>query len=352
MDDSTVGQRKNSHLDLCATEEVEPSGNSALFDDVRLAHCALPEMAVADVDCSVPLFGKRLRYPLLMTGMTGGTERAHAVNVELASAAEEWGVAFGVGSQRAMSELPEKAWTFQVRQAAPTAVLIGNIGVVQAAAIGVDGVRRLFDAISADGMAVHLNVGQELIQPEGDRDFSSGLKTIEGLVQKMGDRLLVKETGCGISPAVAQKLRDIGVKHIDVSGLGGTSWIRVEQLRAQGHLAKMGALFSQWGIPTAAAVASGRKAVGEGVSIIASGGVRDGLDVAKAVALGADIAGMALPFFRAQQAGGRKEIMLLLESITAAFTYTLVLTGSKTPRQLRDCPKVITGALKEWMSAL
>jgi isopentenyl-diphosphate delta-isomerase len=280
MPEAKTARRKDAHLDLCAQEEVEPAGNSTLFDCVHLVHSALPELQLDDVELTLPMWGKVLRAPLLITGMTGGTDRAREVNRDLAQVAEKHGLAFGVGSQRAMSENPEVARTFQVRDVAPHVLLIGNIGLLQAIALGVDGVRKLVDAIGADGVA-HLNAAQELSQPEGDRDFRGGYSLVQAMASAFGERFLVKETGCGISPAVARRLVDCGVRTIDVSGLGGTSWVRVEQLRASGQLAELGAIFSSWGIPTAAAVASVRRAVGPAVKLIASGGIRRRLDVAR-----------------------------------------------------------------------
>jgi isopentenyl-diphosphate delta-isomerase len=284
--------------------------------------------------------------------MTGGTERASAVNRDLALLAERHGLAFGVGSQRAMAEAPERAATFQVRQVAPTVPLLGNIGLYQAVAMGVDGVRKLADAIGADGMALHLNAGQELTQPEGDRDFRGGYDVVGALVKAFGPRLLVKETGCGIGPEVARRLVDLGVQNLDVSGLGGTSWVRVEQLRAQGPLAQLGAEFSSWGIPTAAAIATVRRRVGPNARLVASGGIRTGLEAAKVLALGADVAGMALPLFRAQQAGGLEGADAALRLILEGLRQTLVLTGSRSCAELRKRPLVLTGELKDWLAAL
>ena len=344
--------RKDAHLDLCAVGDVEPAENTTLLECVRLVHCAMPELAVDEVDLSTEFLGKRLRYPLLMTGMTGGTERAGVVNRDLATLAERHGLAFGVGSQRAMAEHPELAETFQVRQVAPTVPLLGNIGLYQAVGMGVDGVRKLADAIGADGMALHLNAGQELTQPEGDRDFRGGYKVVEGLVRAFGARLLVKETGCGIGPEVARRLVELGVRNLDVSGLGGTSWVRVEQLRATGVQARVGAEYSSWGIPTAAAIASVRRAVGPDVRLVASGGLRTGLDAAKVLTLGADVAGLALPLFRAQQEGGIQGAERALNLILASLKQALVLTGSRNCGELRQKPRVILGELKDWLSAL
>ena len=351
--DETTAKRKDAHLDLCATEEVAPVENTTLLDRLFLVHCAMPELSADELDLSTPLFGQRLKAPLLVTGMTGGTERAMQVNRDIAMVAEEFGVAFGVGSQRAMAERPELTKTFAVRDVAPSTVLIGNIGLVQAVRLGVDGVRRLFEGINADAMAIHLNPGQELTQPEGDRDFRGGYDIVGSLVKALGaSRVMVKETGCGISPEVARRLVDVGVRTLDVSGLGGTSWVRVEQLRAEGVAREVGAQFSSWGIPTAAAVASVRKAVGPGVSLIAAGGMRTGLDVAKAITLGADVGGMALPLFRAHQERGVAGVREAMTTILTAFKQAMVLTGCRTPQELRQRPRVVTGELKDWLAAL
>ena len=352
MGDETTARRKDAHLDLCATGDVEPAQNSTLLEYVHLIHCAMPELAADEVDLTTPFLGKSLRAPLLVTGMTGGTERAGVVNRDLALLAERHGLAFGVGSQRAMAEDASRTASYAVRDVAPTVALLGNIGLYQAIGLGVDGVRRLSDAIGADGMALHLNAGQELTQPEGDRDFRGGYQVVELLVRAFGDRLLVKETGCGIGPDVARRLADLGVRNIDVSGLGGTSWVRVEQLRASGVQAQLGAEFSAWGIPTAAALASVRRAVGSGVQLVASGGLRTGLDAAKVLALGADVAGLALPLFRAQQAGGLAGAEAALELLLGGLRQAFILTGSRSCTELRQRPRVVTGELKDWLAAL
>lgn len=351
-DDTTTSRRKDAHLDLCATEEVAPAENSTLLECVKLVHSAMPELQLSDIELSTRLFGKTLKAPILITGMTGGSERAGQVNRDLAEAAEACGVAFGVGSQRAMGETPALAKTFAVRDVAPRTVIIGNIGLRQAAAMGIDKVRSIVDAIHADGLALHLNPGQELTQPEGDRDFRGGYAMVGQLVKAFGERLLVKETGCGISPDVARRLVDLGVRTIDVSGLGGTSWVKVEQLRASGELRELGQQFSSWGIPTAAAIATVRRAVGPGVTLISSGGIRTGLDVAKSLALGADVGGMALPMFRAQQTGGAEGVKKAIELVVRGLQQALLLTGSSSAAELKKKPKVILGELKEWLSAV
>jgi isopentenyl-diphosphate delta-isomerase len=352
MADDTTARRKDAHLDLAATGDVEPAGNRTLLDCVHLVHCAIPELAWEDMDAATPFLGKTLRYPMIITGMTGGTERAAEINRELAALAERHGIAFGVGSQRAMSEDPTRAATFDVRKVAPTAVVLGNIGLRQAAALGADEVARLVEAIGADGLALHLNPAQELTQPEGDRDFRGGYKVVGDLLKIFAERLVVKETGCGISPDVARRLVELGVRNIDVSGLGGTSWVRVEQLRAAGAAAEVGQAFASWGIPTAAAVVTVRRAVGKEIRLIASGGVRSGLEAAKALALGADLAGVALPIFRALQNGGAPAANQAMEALLSGLKQALLLTGSRSPAHLREKRKVITGDLKDWMAAL
>lgn len=339
-------RRKDAHLDLCAEREVEPAPRGNLLDQVHLVHDALADLAEADLDLSATFLGKRLRAPFLITGMTGGTPRAGEVNRALAAMAERHGLAFGVGSQRAMLERPEAVESFAVRAVAPSLPLIGNIGLGQALALGPDGARRLMDAIGADGLAVHLNVAQELAQPEGDRDFRGGLRAIERLAAVLGTRLVVKETGCGIAPRVCQRLVEAGVRCIDVSGAGGTSWVQVELLRGGRPGAEP---FAAWGVPTAAAILGARRRVGEGIALIASGGIRDGLQAAKALALGADLAGLALPLFRAQQRGTEDEA---IEALLTGLRMAMMLTGCKSVVELQGCARVLGPTLKDWMEAL
>ncbi|MCB9562462.1 MAG: type 2 isopentenyl-diphosphate Delta-isomerase, partial [Kofleriaceae bacterium] len=234
MEPTDIGRRKAEHLEVAASGAAD-FVRSTLLEDVHLVHQALPERALADVDLGVELVGKRLRAPLVVTGMTGGTGEAAAINRAIARAAGAVGVAFGVGSQRAMAEHPELEASFQVRDAAPDVVLFGNVGVVQAAAMGADRVAELAARIGADAMAIHLNPGQELIQARGDRDFTGALDTIRRVVDALGARglpVLVKETGCGLSAQAAVALRGAGVDTVDVAGAGGTSWVAVEARRA------------------------------------------------------------------------------------------------------------------------
>ena len=321
---------------------------------MTLVHEALPDCSEPDLDTRREFLGRTLRCPLMFTAITGGTARGREFNLALARAAERHGLAIGLGSQRAMAERPEVAASFQLRDAAPNAAIVGNIGLWQARALGVDGVRRLADAIGADAIAVHLNVAQELIQPEGDRDFSGGLAAIEALARGLGARLVVKETGCGISPSTARRLVEAGVETIDLAGLGGTSWIKVEALRAPGcrRTQHLGELFAGWGIPTAPGIAALAEALGNRATLIASGGLRDGLAIAKAIALGADVAGVALPLLKAFEAGGAAALDACVDELIAGLRLAMVLTGARTLAALRAVPRIEGEAFARWRAGL
>ncbi len=345
-----LGQaRKDEHLDICLDAPVEAPAVSSLFEHVHLVHDALPELSVDEVELSTTVLGKALDFPLVILGMTGGTERARQINRDLALAAQRRRVAFGVGSQRAMADDPSLATTFAVRDVAPDALLFGNIGAQQLATLGVDRVRDLVDRLGADAIFVHLNAAQELAQPEGDRDFRGCLSAIARLCGALGEKVWVKETGCGLSPSVARKLIGAGVGGLDISGAGGTSFTRVESLRATGARRVLGETFSGWGIPTAAAVAS---CADLGVPLVASGGLRTGLDLAKALALGATLGGMALPLLRAQAVGGPEGAEAALAEVELGLRAAMLLTGSRSIADLRRKPRVLTGDLPRWVEIL
>ncbi|HEY8517193.1 MAG TPA: type 2 isopentenyl-diphosphate Delta-isomerase [Candidatus Binatia bacterium] len=339
-----VAARKQSHLDLCIREDVEAAEKSTLFEQVELVHDALPDLAVDDIDLRTRWLGKELAAPLVITGMTGGTEEAFAVNRDLARIAEETRIAFGLGSQRAMHKRPESAWTYRIREFAPTTVLLANIGLAQAREMTAKELEPLIAAISADALCLHLNVAQELIQPEGDRDFRDGTRTFRRLCRELEVPIVAKETGCGVSREVALRLRAAGVKHIDVSGAGGTSWVRIEALRTP-RGSSLGDLYRDWGIPTAASLLQLR---GIGVQTIASGGIRDGLDAAKAIALGASLVGFALPVYQAYREGGAEAARAFIDGVIAGLRMAMLLTGSRTLADLRRAPTVIGPTLERW----
>jgi isopentenyl-diphosphate delta-isomerase len=314
---------------------------------VHLVHCALPELSFEEVDPSVALFGKPLRAPVVVSGMTGGTPEAAAINRDLARAAERLGLAFGLGSQRAMLVHPEQAWTYEVREVAPSVVLFGNIGLVQAREMSTAALRQLLAAVGADAVCVHLNPAMELVQPGGDRDFRGGLETFRRLAAELGLPVIAKETGCGISRRVAESLQAAGVAAIDISGAGGTSWVAVEAKRAEGEARALGEEFWEWGIPTAASVAL---CADLGLPLIATGGIRSGLDVARAVALGATAGGLAAPVLRAQRQGGFEGAIAFLEQVVAGVRTAMLLTGSRDVAALRRAPRVLGGELQAWIA--
>ena len=283
--------RKLEHIRL-ALEERMQLGRS-YFDDYRFEHAALPEIDLAAIDTGVDFLGRRLAAPLLISSMTGGTETAGLINRNLAAGAERARVAVGVGSQRKALEDPGKADTFRVREVAPSAVLLANLGAVQLNyGMGVRECEEAVAMIGADALILHLNPLQEAIQPEGQCNFAGLLPKIGAVVRELGVPVVVKEIGCGISEATARALAAQGVRIVDTAGVGGTSWARIEAQRANDL--EIGELFAGWGIPTPDSIRQLRRV--EGLTVIASGGVRNGLDVAKAIALGADLVGMAYPF--------------------------------------------------------
>jgi isopentenyl-diphosphate delta-isomerase len=353
----TIGQRKADHIALCVDGDADGDVGfrkaSTLLECVHLVHDALPDLAVDDVDLSVTLFGKTLRAPLIIASMTGGTDEAAQINRDLAAIAEERGYGFGLGSQRAMHVRPGTAPTYRVRDAIPRGLLLGNIGVIQARSMATDEVRGLVEQVGADALCVHLNPAMELVQPGGDRDFSGATETLARLARELGVPVIAKETGCGLSRRVGERLCDAGVRHVDVSGAGGTSWVGVETKRAaaSGDSAAraLGDAFWDWGVPTAASVAMLAPLGFE--TIIATGGVATGLDVARAIALGATAAGMARPVLRALVQGGRAAAVSVLDRVEGELRAALVLTGSRDLSALRRAPRVVLGDLAAWVAA-
>jgi isopentenyl-diphosphate delta-isomerase len=283
--------RKAEHIRLALDPRMQLGHN--FFDDYRFEAEACPEIDLAAIDTGAELLGRRLAAPLLISSMTGGTEMAGRINRNLAEGAERTGVALGVGSQRKALEDPAKADTFRVREVAPSIVLLANLGAVQLNyGMGVRECRQAVEMIGADGLILHLNALQEAIQPEGQCNFSGLLPKIGAVVRELGVPVVVKEIGCGISEATARALAAQGVRIIDTAGVGGTSWARIEAQRADD--VEIGELFAGWGLPTPESIQQVRRV--PGVTVIASGGVRNGLDAAKAIALGADLVGLAHPF--------------------------------------------------------
>jgi len=347
--------RKLEHLRMVAGGGVE-SRESTLLEYVRIVHRAAPQLNLDDVRMDVEFCGGRLRAPIMITGMTGGHPDVAWVNAELAGVAEELGVAFGVGSQRAAIEEPSLAETFRVaRKAAPNAFIVANLGAPQLSlGYGVEEVERAVSMVEADAVAIHFNPGQEAFQDEGDPYFSGVLERIAEIVDRVGVPVIVKEVGTGLSREVVAELRSLGVKCFDVAGLGGTNWIKIEVLRSREKrgepLKPAGPLQDYWGNPTALAVMEARDAAVDAF-IVGSGGVRNGLDAARVIALGADVAGLALPALRALMSGGRDAVRRLLESIIYQVRVAAFLAGEPWVLGLWRAPIVVWGRLR-WEAEL
>lgn len=290
--------RKSRHLDICLEDDVASALETG-FAKVRLRHEALPEMALAEVTTATTFLGHALRAPIVISSMTGGTARAASINVNLARAAERCGVALALGSQRAALEDEALTATYAVRRFAPNVMLFANLGAVQLNyGVTIESARRTVASIEADGLCLHLNPLQEALQPGGDTNFKGLLGKIEALVRALGVPVIAKGVGSGISTATATRLFDAGVAAIDVAGAGGTSWARVEGRRSgDPRREALAETFAGWGYPTAEATAALRAALPQAV-LIASGGIRSGVDIAKALALGANLAGVGLPFLQ------------------------------------------------------
>ena len=326
--------RKARHLDICLDDDVASSLDAG-WSAVQLRHEALPDMALADVDPSVRFLGFRLRAPILISSMTGGTARAAELNQRLAEAAEAAGIAMGLGSGRALIEDPELRATFDVRAVAPHAALFANIGAVSLNyGISIDDVRRLVADLQADGLFLHLNPLQEALQPGGDTNFRGLLPKIAELCAVLDGPVIAKSVGSGISPSTAARLLDAGVAGIDAAAAGGTSWARVEGKRSgdDGREA-LAETFAGWGQPTADAVRELRARF-PSMPLIASGGVRTGVDIARAIALGADLCGLALPFLKAATES-RAAVDELIEALVDGLRIAMFATGSATPSGLR-----------------
>ena len=340
-----ISSRKADHIDLCIDGDVGFRTKSNLFDAVEFVHNALPELAVSDVDLTVEFAGKTLKAPVIMAAMTGGVDRAEPINRDLATVANELGIGFAFGSQRPLLK-NNIIDGYQVRDVAPDALVLGNIGIVQAATASSASLMEMVKVSGADALCVHLNPAMEVVQPEGDDDFRGGLDTIARLVDELAVPVIVKETGCGLSRAVGERVRALGVQWVDTSGSGGTSWVAVEAQRAQDRQQELGNTFWDWGIPTAASVA---QLSGVGLGICATGGVSNGLMIAKAIALGATCGGIARPFLQAHARGGIDAVREMASRVIDEVRIAALLTGSRNVQELQQAPLIIDSRLERWI---
>jgi isopentenyl-diphosphate delta-isomerase len=347
-------KRKSSHIKICLEEEVQARRKTTGFEDVFLVHRALPEIKRDTISLSTSVFNHKLSAPLIVGAMTGGATETTKINAAIAQAIEELGLGMGVGSQRAAINNPKLEHTFTVtREKAPTAFLIANIGAPQLVqGYGVRQARRAVEMIKADALAIHLNPLQEAVQPEGETDYAGVLKKIGKIARALKVPVIVKETGAGVAAEEAKMLEAAGVAGIDVAGAGGTSWAAVEYHRAKRlgdeFRQRLGKNFWDWGIHTAASLIEVVQSVH--LTVIASGGIRSGMDVAKALALGADLASTALPVLRpATKSSGeiKKTLQFTIEELRNA----MFLVGAESVQKLRDAPTVVVGRTAEWLRA-
>ncbi|XGB44078.1 MAG: type 2 isopentenyl-diphosphate Delta-isomerase [Nodosilinea sp. LVE1205-7] len=328
--------RKADHLRICLEEEVQSPQVTTGLEHYRFSHCCLPELDWGDITTATSFLGYELGAPLLISSMTGGTEIAHQINQRLARVAQHYGLAMGVGSQRVGLESPPLMSTFQVRAQAPDILLLANLGAVQLNyGYGLNHYRRAVDQLQANALILHLNPLQEAVQTRGDTNFSGLLGKIEALCTALAVPVVVKEVGNGIAAPLVKRLINAGVAAVDVAGAGGTSWARVESQRASDPIQRrLGQTFADWGIPTAEAVLAARQ-VAPSLPLIASGGLRNGLEVAKAIALGADVVGLALPFLQAASESDAA-LTLLADSLVAEVKTVLFCTGQAHLQGLRQ----------------
>lgn len=330
-----TAKRKSSHVDLVLKEKIDYLKSTGL-EKYEFVHNALPEINFSEIDTSTGFFSHRLSAPIIVSSMTGGFERAGRINSAIAELCAERNIGMGVGSQRQALQNSDYLETFKVvRRISRDIFVMGNIGAAQVASgFALKEVRRIIDMVDANALAVHLNALQEFIQPEGDRDFRGVLKGIEKLVREIGIPVFVKETGAGIGAAAARRLIAAGVSAIDVSGAGGTSWAAIETLRSNDR--RVGRKFWNWGISTADALMQVNSLPSrKRIKLISSGGIRDGLDVAKSVALGADVCAGAQPFLKSLDKNGTKGLLREFDNWVEELKGAMFLTGSMNLSQLK-----------------
>jgi len=349
--------RKQDHLDICcnSTREIEMTKTTG-FEDLEFVHNALPEVNFNDIDLSTSFLRHQFKYPIFISSITGGTEKAKEMNSLLARAAEKFGIGIGVGSQRAALEDENNIDSFSIiRDNASKAFVAANLGAIQLNNdFTITHAQKAIDMIKADALILHLNPLQEIIQPEGDTNFNNLFSKIKEIGKKLKEPLIVKEVGSGISYETARQLSECNVKAIDIAGAGGTSWSQIEAIRArqQGFTkqAKIGELLKNWGIPTAASTIE-VATLADKVEIISSGGIRNGLEAAKALAIGAKLVGIALPLACLAATGTERQITDWLEHFIHELKTVMFLTGCAKIDDLQKTRMTITGKTAEWLSA-
>jgi len=345
--------RKSDHLEICLEENVQARHATTGFEEIYLVHRALPEVERSKIDLSTKVFNHKFSAPIIVEAITGGVEKATKINAAIASTVEKLGLGMGVGSQRSALEDPKLEPTFSIaRKKAPNAFLIANLGGAQLVrGYGVKEAKKAVKMLDADALAIHLNALQEAVQPEGETSYAGLLKKIGEIVHALNVPIIVKETGAGIAAEDAKKLEAVGVAGIDVAGVGGTSWAAVEFHRAklQGdELSQhLGEVFWDWGIPTAVSLIETAQLVR--TPVIASGGIRSGIDVTKALVLGASLVGMAHPVVD-PAFHGEEEVEKKLQLIIEELRNTMFLVGANSIQKLTKAPAIVTGKMADWLT--
>jgi isopentenyl-diphosphate delta-isomerase len=349
---SEIAKRKNEHIRICLEKNVMARKVTTGFEDIKFVHRALPEIEKKEIDTSTMVFNYKFTAPLIVGALTGGTTEAEEINANIAEAVEELGLGMGVGSQRIALENLKLSKTFAVaREKAPTAFLLANLGAPQLVkGYGVKEARKAVEMIDANALVIHLNPLQETIQPEGEPNYRGVIEKIREIAQNLEVPVIVKETGAGIAKEEAKKLEAVGVKGIDVSGVGGTSFAAVEYYRAEQtknkFQQKLGENFWDWGIPTAATIVEVSKTVQ--IPVIASGGIRNGIHIAKALALGASLTSISTPILHSAVEGVEK-VKETLSFFIKELKNTMFLVGASSIEELRTVPVLVMGKTGEWL---
>ena len=346
-----TGKRKVDHIRICLDQKAQAKNVTAGFEDIQLVHRALPEINKAKISLSTTFLGKKFNAPIIVGSMTGGAKEAIQINASIAEAVEQLGLGMGLGSQRAAIENEKLEITYNIaRKKAPNAFLIANVGGVQLVhGYGLKEVKKIVEMIDADAVAIHLNALQEAVQPEGQTNFQGVLAKIAEIAGAIDTPVIVKETGAGVSAEDAEALENAGVKAIDIGGLGGTSFAAVEYYRSTAHEdVYLGEAFWDWGIPTAVSLIENAQSVK--LPLIASGGVRSGTDIAKALGLGASLASISQPILETA-AKGKMETIIKLNCLIEELRNVLFLVSAEKIIDLAKTPLVITGKTAQWLQA-
>ncbi len=352
---SVIEKRKADHIKLCATKDVAFKDKTTLLEEVELNYKSLPELNLREINLSTEFLGKKFSFPFIASAITGGAQVSKKINKDIATACQEVGVGMGLGSIRAMIQQPSLIETYYIRDVAPDIFLAGNIGVAQLKQFTPEQLNEALSALEVNALAIHLNSAQEAVQPEGDADFTGLIAKIAEFSDKIKVPVYVKEVGHGISYAVALALKDTKIKAIDVQGAGGTSWTMVDALR---HKDGFGLPFRDFGLPTAVSLIETRNALcvtalhsEPSKKIIASGGIRNGLEAVKAIVLGADMVGNAMPILRAQQKNGASGVVTYLNNFKKEMEISSFLIGCQNLKELHEEKPILFGKLRQWIEA-